>query len=693
MLRGLTISTNRFLPERFAMSGYETYRHLLQPLDLGFTRLRNRVIMGSMHTGLEEVSMERQAAFFARRAEGGVGLIITGGIATSPEGALAPGSSGMFTEKDAEHHSIITRAVHAAGGKIAMQALHAGRQSYNAMMLAPSARQSPIYPFQPKAMTEDDVERELSNWANACRLSQQAGYDGVEIMGSEGYLLNQFLTTRGNARDDKWGGAYENRMRYPLEVVRRVRAATGPNFIIVYRLSMLDLVPDGQSFEEVITFAKALEKAGVNIINTGIGWHEAKIPTIATMVPRAAFAWVTRKVKEAVNIPVSASNRINMPSVAEDIIARGDADLVSMARPMLADPDWVKKAEADMEQEINTCIACNQACLDHTFQLRLSSCLVNPQACNETELVYVKAQKPKKIAVIGAGPAGLSFAAVAAERGHQVTLFDADTKIGGQFNIARQIPGKEEFHETLRYFDVMLKKHGVKRALGKRVDAHDLAAFDEVVLATGIVPRRLDIEGLDHPKVLSYLDVLRDKKPVGKRIAIVGAGGIGVDTAEYLTHDLHHKPSSLDIPTFLKEWGIDPELRARGGVEGVHEQVDPSPREIYLLQRKTKKITGPGKTTGWIHRESLLRKKVNMMTGVSYRRIDDEGLHITVDGRDMVLAVDNVVICAGQEPNRELQAGVEAMGKRVHLIGGADVAAELDAKRAIDQGARLAAAV
>lgn len=675
------------------MSGQQKYSHLLEPLDLGFTQLRNRVIMGSMHTGLEEVSMERQAAYFARRAEGGVGLIITGGIATSPEGGLGPGSSGMFTEKDAEHHSIVTRAVHEAGGKIAMQALHAGRQSFHPDMLSPSAKQSPIYPFAPRAMTEEDIERELSNWANACRLAKQAGYDGVEIMGSEGYLLNQFLTTRGNERDDQWGGTYENRMRYPLEVIRRIRAATGPEFIIVYRLSMMDLVPDGQSFDEMITFAKRLEGAGVNIINTGIGWHEAKIPTIATMVPRAAFSWVTRKVKEAVNIPVAASNRINMPSVAEEILARGDADMVSMARPMLADPDWVAKAAANREQEINTCIACNQACLDHTFQLRLSTCLVNPQACHETELVYVKTTAPKKIAVVGAGPAGLSFALVAAQRGHSVTVFDADTKIGGQFNVAKQIPGKEEFHETLRYFDVMLKKHGARLSLGKHVEAHDLAGFDEVVLATGISPRRLDIEGLDHPKVLSYLDVLRDKKPVGKRVAIIGAGGIGVDTAEYLTHDPRHKPASLDIPTFLKEWGIDPELKARGGIAGVQEEIDPSPREVYLLQRKQKKITGPGKTTGWIHRESLLKKKVHMMTGVSYQRIDDGGLHISIGDKDMVLDVDNVIICAGQEPNRELQAGLTAMGKSVHLIGGADVASELDAKRAIDQGARLAATV
>lgn len=674
-------------------SGQEKFSRLLQPLDLGFTQLRNRVIMGSMHTGLEEFSMERMAAFFARRAEGGVGLIITGGIAPSMEGGLGPGFSGMFTEKDAEHHSIVPKAVHAAGGKIALQILHAGRQTFHPHMLAPSAKKSPIYPFTPKAMTEDDIERELGNWANSARLAKLAGYDGVEIMGSEGYLLNQFLTTRGNERDDQWGGTYENRMRFPLEVVRRVRAATGSDFIIVYRLSMMDMVPDGQSLDEVIAFAKKIEEAGVNIINTGIGWHEAKVPTIATMVPRAAFSWVTRKIKDAVSIPVAASNRINMPSVAEDILANGDADLVSMARPMLADPDWVIKAASNREDEINTCIACNQACLDHTFQLKLSSCLVNPQACHETELVYIKTDKPKNIAVVGAGPAGLSFATVAAERGHQVTLFDADTKVGGQFNIAKQIPGKEEFYETVRYFDVMLAKHGVKKVLGRRVAAHDLAEFDEVVLATGIVPRKLDIPGIDHPSVMSYLDVLRDKKTVGSRVAIIGAGGIGVDTAEFLTHNAHHKSASLDIPTFLREWGIDPEFAARGGIAGMEDQVEASPREVYLLQRKAKKITGPGKTTGWIHREALLKKKVQMLTGVSYIRIDDEGLHISVDDKAMVLKVDHIVLCAGQEPQRELQAALEEMGKKVHLMGGADVAAELDAKRAIDQAARAAAII
>ena len=671
----------------------QPFQHLLQPLDLGFVTLPNRVIMGSMHTGLEEFPPERQAAFFARRAAGGVGLIITGGISPSELGVLGPGMCAMLTEADAKKHKVITDAVHAAGGRICMQVLHAGRQSYHPVNVSPSGKKSPIYPFPPQAMTEEMILQELDNWVNAAALAQQAGYDGIEIMGSEGYLLNQFLTVRGNERDDQWGGDFERRMRFPLEVVRRIRARVGTNFIIVYRLSMLDLVPDGQTFDEVITLAQELEKAGVNIINTGIGWHEAKIPTIATMVPRGAFAWVTRKVKEAVSIPVSASNRINMPSHAEDIIARGDADMVSMARPMLADPDWVNKAAANKEEEVNTCIGCNQACLDHTFALRQASCLVNPQACYEDQLIYVKTDKPKNIAVIGAGPAGLSFASVAAERGHNVTLFDQDTQIGGQFNIAKQVPGKEEFNETIRYFGAMLKKHGVNLQLGKRVGANDVTEFDEVVLATGIVPRQLPLEGVNHPKVMNYLDVLRDKKPVGQRVAVVGAGGIGVDTSEFLVHDPHHVPSSLDIDEYLREWGIDKTLQARSGIEGVEAQVSPSPREVYLLQRKNKKITGPGKTTGWAHREALLKKGVNMLTGVEYTKIDDEGLHISVNGQPQVLAVDNVIICAGQEPQRELQAAIEALGKTVHLIGGADVAAELDAKRAIRQGAELAAQI
>ena len=669
------------------------FPHLLQPLDLGFVTLPNRVIMGSMHTGLEEFPPERQAAFFARRAEGGVGLIITGGIGTSETGVLGPGMCKMTNEDEAKKHSVITKAVHDAGGRICMQTLHAGRQSYHPMNVSPSGKPSPIYPFPPQKMTVEMIESELDSWANSAALAQHAGYDGIEIMGSEGYLINQFLTTRGNERDDEWGGDFQRRMRFPLELIRRIRARVGDKFILVYRLSMMDLVPDGQTFEEVITLAKEVEKAGVNIINTGIGWHEAKIPTIATMVPRGAFTWVTRKVKEAVNIPVSASNRINMPSHAEDIIARGDADMISMARPMLADPDWVKKAAANKEEEVNTCIGCNQACLDHTFQLLQSTCLVNPQACYEDQLIYVKTDKPKNIAVIGAGPAGMSFANVAAERGHNVTLFDADTKIGGQFNVAKQVPGKEEFNETMRYFGTMLNKNGVKLSLGKRVSAEDVKDFDEVVLATGIVPRKLDIPGLDHPKVVSYLDVLRDKKPVGKRVAIVGAGGIGMDTAEYLVHDHSHVPSSLDVAEFCKEWGIDMTLEARSGIEGVKAEVSPSPHEVWLLQRKAKKITGPGKTTGWIHREALLKKQVQMVTGVEYKKIDDEGLHISVNGVDKLLPADTVVICAGQEPQRELQAALLTMGKTVHLIGGADVAAELDAKRAIGQGARLAATV
>ncbi|MBP8110946.1 MAG: NADPH-dependent 2,4-dienoyl-CoA reductase [Agitococcus sp.] len=669
------------------------FAHVLQPLDLGFVTLPNRVIMGSMHTGLEEFPPERQAAFFARRAAGGVGLIITGGISPSELGVLGPGMCAMLTEADVKKHKVITDAVHAEGGRICMQVLHAGRQSYHPVNISPSGKKSPIYPFPPQTMTEEVIEQELANWVNAAALAQQAGYDGVEIMGSEGYLLNQFLTTRGNERDDAWGGDFERRMRFPLEVVRRTRERVGTNFIIVYRLSMLDLVPDGQTFDEVITLAKELEKAGVTIINTGIGWHEAKIPTIATMVPRGAFTWVTRKVKEAVSIPVSASNRINMPSHAEEIIASGDADMISMARPMLADPDWVNKAAANKEEEVNTCIGCNQACLDHTFALRQASCLVNPQACYETELIYVKTDKPKNIAVIGAGPAGMSFATVAAQRGHNVTLFDQDTQVGGQFNIAKQVPGKEEFYETIRYFDVMMKKHGVNLQLGKRVSADDVKEFDEVVLATGIAPRQLPLEGINHPKVLSYIEVLRDKKPVGKRVAVIGAGGIGMDTSEYLTHDPSHAPASIDINEYLREWGIDKTLQARSGIEGMSEEVAPSPREVYLLQRKNKKITGPGKTTGWAHRAALLKKGVHMITGVEYQKIDDVGLHISINGQTQVLEVDNVIICAGQDPQRELQATVEALGKKVHLIGGADVAAELDAKRAISQGARLAAEV
>ena len=670
------------------------HAHLLSPLDLGFTTLRNRVIMGSMHTGLEDFDLPRLAAYFARRAEGGVGLIITGGFSISPDAPLAPGSAEIISAEDADRHRVVTEAVHAAGGKIAIQLLHAGRQAWNPNMVAPSAKKSPIYPFTPRELTADEVEQEIANFANAAARARQAGYDGVEIMGSEGYLLNQFLTTRGNEREDAWGGDFARRMRFPVEVVRRIREAVGPDFIIVYRLSMLDLVPDGQTFDEVITLAQALEQAGVTILNTGIGWHEAQIPTIATPVPRAAYSWVTRRVRAAVSIPVSASNRINMPDDAERIIADGDADLVSMARPLLADPDWVSKTAAGRANEINTCIGCNQACLDNTFNMQLSSCLVNPQACHETELVYRPVQRKKRIAVVGAGPAGLSFSAIAAERGHEVTLFDAETEIGGQFNVAKQVPGKGEFHETLRYFDVMLDKHGVRRELGRRVAADDLRDFDEVVLATGIVPRALPLDGVDHPKVMGYLDVLKAHKPVGRRVAIIGAGGIGMDTAEYLSHDHDTPDITTDIDAFCRFWGIDQALQARGGIAGIAPAPGRSAREIYLLQRKPKKIIGPGKTTGWIHRATLMAKGVQLMPGVQYERIDDAGLHIRLaDGSAKVLEVDNVIICAGQEPQRELQSGLQALGKTPHLIGGADVAAELDAKRAINQGARLAATI
>jgi 2,4-dienoyl-CoA reductase (NADPH2) len=671
------------------------YPHLMAPLDLGFTTLRNRLIMGSMHTGLEEMDARMQAEFFARRARGGCALAITGGIAVTAKGALAPGVSTMVTEKDAERHRVITEAVHKEGGKIAMQALHAGRQAYHPNCVSASDIKAHSYPFPPHRLTEDEIQQEIEGFVTASALAQYAGYDGVEIMGSEGYLINQFLAPRTNDRTDQWGGPIENRIRFPLEIVRRVRAKVGANFIIVYRLSMIDLVSQGGTWDEIALLAVQLEQAGVTIINTGIGWHEAKIPTIATMVPRAAFAEFTGRVKQLVKVPVCASNRINVPEVGEDIIAGGLADLVSMARPWLADPDFAVKAGAGKREEINVCIACNQACLDHTFQLRRATCLVNPYACYETELVSTPAAQKKKIAVVGAGPAGLAFSVNAAERGHDVTLFDAEQRIGGQFNIAKTIPGKEEFQETLNYFAAMLKKTGVTLRLGTRVDVAALQAggFDEIVLATGIQPRNAEIPGADHPKVMSYLDVLRDRKAVGKRVAIVGAGGIGVDTAEFLTHDPHHVPSSLDKDVFFREWGIDRTNGVRGGIDGIEAKVDPSPREVFLLQRRNKKISGPGKTTGWVHREALLKKGVQMLQGVEYRRIDDAGLHISVEGKEQVLDVDTVVICAGQESNRELFDGLTAAGMKVHVIGGADDARELDAKRAINQGTRVALAV
>ncbi|MDG9667518.1 NADPH-dependent 2,4-dienoyl-CoA reductase [Hahella sp. CR1] len=677
-------------------SGASKYPHLLAPLDLGFTTLANRTLMGSMHTGLEESpnGFQRMAAFYAERARGGVGLIVTGGIAPNPEGAVAQGASKMDSDADAEKHKIITQAVHEAGGKICMQILHAGRYAYHPKLVAPSAIQAPINMFKPRELSTDEVDEQIDAYASCAALAQQAGYDGVEIMGSEGYFINQFIVSHTNKRTDKWGGDYESRIRMPIEVVRRVRERVGPNFIIIYRLSMLDLIDDGSNWEEVVLLAKKIEEAGATIINTGIGWHEARVPTIATMVPRAAFTKVTAKLKKDVNIPLVTTNRINMPDVAEKVLADGDADMISMARPFLADADFVVKASEDRADEINTCIACNQACLDHTFQMKLTSCLVNPRACHETELVYVKTGAKKKLAVVGAGPAGLAFATVAAERGHDVTLFDGADKIGGQFNVAKLIPGKEEFYETLRYFDRMLKKHNVDVRLNTRVSAEDLKAggYDEVILATGVAPRIPEIEGVDHPKVMGYLDALLGRKPIGKRVAVVGAGGIGFDVSEFITHE--GKSPSLDVSAFMKEWGVDLGVEHRGGVRGVAAHIEPSPREVYLLQRKTSKPgKNLGKTTGWIHRASLKNKQVRMVAGCEYVKIDDDGFHVNVNGEAKLLPVDNVIICAGQDPLRELQQPLEAAGVSVHLIGGADVAAELDAKRAINQGSRLAAEI
>ena len=668
------------------------YPHMLAPLDLGFTTLRNRVLMGSMHTGLEErpQGFERMAAFFAERARGGVGLIVTGGFGPNEEGSVGKGAAKLSTPEEAEKHKIVTQAVHEAGGKICMQILHAGRYAFNPDQVSASPVQSPINPFTPKELDEAGIEKQISDFVNCSSLAQQAGYDGVEIMGSEGYFINQFLVERVNKRPDRWGGSYENRMRLPLEIVRRVREAVGPEFIIIYRLSMLDLVEDGSSWDEVVLLAKEIEKAGATIINTGIGWHEARIPTIATKVPRAAFTKVTERLKGEVSIPLVTTNRINTPEVAEQVLAEGHADMVSMARPFLADPDFINKAAANRADEINTCIGCNQACLDHTFSGRLTSCLVNPRACYETELNFIPVHSAKRIAVVGAGPAGLAAATTAAERGHDVTLFDSASQIGGQFNVAKLIPGKEEFYETLRYFDKRIEATGVKLKLNTRVAAQDLAEFDEVLLATGIVPRVPAIPGVEHPKVIGYLDAILQRKPVGQKVAVIGAGGIGFDVSEFICHA--GESTSTNTELFWKEGGIDPELQARGGIAGVSPQPHPPAREVYLLQRKPSKVgAGLGKTTGWIHRAGLATKQVKMLNGVEYLQIDDQGLHIRRGEEVSVLPVDTVILCAGQEPLRELQAGLEAAGKVVHLIGGADVASELDAKRAIDQGTRVAA--
>ncbi|CAM5271601.1 NADPH-dependent 2,4-dienoyl-CoA reductase OS=Stutzerimonas stutzeri OX=316 GN=fadH PE=4 SV=1 [Stutzerimonas stutzeri] len=673
------------------------YPHLLAPLDLGFTTLRNRTLMGSMHTGLEEMpnGFQRMAAFFAERARGGVGLIVTGGVGPNEEGSVRAGAAKLSTVEEAEEHKIVTQAVHEAGGKICMQILHAGRYAYSPKLVAPSAIQAPINPFTPRELDEEGIEKQIQDFVNCARLAQQAGYDGVEIMGSEGYFINQFLVAHTNHRTDRWGGSYENRMRLPVEIVTRVRDAVGPNFIIIYRLSMLDLIEGGSEWSEVVTLAKAIEQAGATLINTGIGWHEARIPTIATKVPRAAFTKVTAKLCGEVKIPLITTNRINTPEVAEQVLAEGDADMVSMARPFLADPEFVNKAAAGHGETINTCIGCNQACLDHTFSGKLTSCLVNPRACHETELNYIPTTTVKKIAVVGAGPAGLAAATVAAERGHDVTLFDSAAEIGGQFNVAKRVPGKEEFYETLRYFANRLQETGVTLRLNARVGVNELLAggFDEIVLATGIVPRTPDIPGVDHPKVIGYLDAILERKPVGQKVAVIGAGGIGFDVSEYITHD--GESTSLDREAFWKEWGIDLGLQARGGVAGVKPAPHAAKRQVYLLQRKKSKVgNGLGKTTGWIHRAGLKNKHVQMISAVEYLQIDDAGLHIRVaEGEPMVLPVDTVILCAGQEPLRELQNGLQAAGVSVHLIGGADVAAELDAKRAIDQGCRLAASL
>ena len=670
------------------------YPHMLSPLDLGFTTLKNRVIMGSMHVGLEEAKdgFARMAAFYAERAKGGVGLIVTGGIAPNDRARPMPGGARMTTQAEADKHKVVTQAVHDAGGKIAMQILHFGRYAYHPDLVAPSALKAPINMFRPHALTGEEIEQTIEDYVNAAYLAQSAGYDGVEIMGSEGYLINEFIATQTNQREDAWGGRYENRIAFPIEIVRRTRAKVGPNFIIIFRLSMLDLVEGGSTHEEVLQLAQALEAAGVSILNTGIGWHEARIPTIATKVPRAAFAWVTQKLKGKVGIPVVATNRINTPEIAEQILADGMADMVSMARPFLADAEFVNKAALGKADEINTCIACNQACLDHTFGGKLTSCLVNPRACNETLMIETPAPSRERIAVVGAGPAGLAFATTAARRGFDVTLFDGASEIGGQFNVAKQVPGKEEFHETLRYFGRQIELTGVSLKLNKRVSAKDLTAagFKQVVLATGVSPRVPEIEGIGHHKVVGYLDVLRDKCQVGKTVALIGAGGIGFDTAEYLLHS--GTSPSLDKTKFFAEWGVDTQYRSRGGLQAA--VIEKSPRKLFLLQRKTGKVgEGLGKTTGWIHRTSLKNRHVEMLNGVSYRKIDDEGLHITVDDKDMLIPADTVVLCAGQNPQRELQAELLEAGCSVHLIGGADQAVELDAKRAIKQGTELALAM
>jgi 2,4-dienoyl-CoA reductase (NADPH2) len=674
-----------------------SYPHLLAPLDLGFTTLANRVLMGSMHTNLEEAKggFAKLAAFYAERARGGVGLIVTGGIAPNLRGRLTPFGSQLSWPWQVAKHRKVTEAVHAAGGKIALQILHGGRYSYHPLSVAPSAVKSPITPFKPRELSARGVRATIRDYARCAALAKRAGYDGVEIMGSEGYLINQFIAARTNRRTDAWGGSYEKRMRFPVEVVRAVREAVGTDFIVIFRLSMLDLVPDGSSWEEVVQLAKALETAGTTLLNTGIGWHEARVPTIGAMVPRGAYAWVTQRLKGEVGIPLITTNRINTPAVAEEILASGCADMVSMARPLLADPDFVKKAAEDRPLDINTCIACNQACLDHVFKQQRATCLVNPRACFETELVFQPTIAPKRIAVVGGGGAGLSFACHAAERGHIVTLFEASEALGGQLNLAKRVPGKEEFYETLRYFTRRLAAAGVTVHLGERATAESLTTFDEVILATGVRARTPDIPGIDHPKVISYPDLLSGRKTAGRTVAIIGAGGIGFDVAEFLVQPDHAAEGASQVGRYLSEWGVDGAHGHRGGLLPAPQPPEPA-RQVFLLQRKTDRMGADlGKTTGWIHRATLKAMKVNMRGGIHYERIDDEGLWIR-DGKDAgskCLPVDSIILCAGQVSERSLAEPLGALGRTVHLIGGADLAAELDAQRAIRQGAELAAKI
>ncbi|MCR2746870.1 FAD-dependent oxidoreductase [Limnobacter parvus] len=673
----------------------DAFPHLNSPLDLGFTTLRNRIMMGSMHTGLEDKYKEfdKFAAYFEARAKGGTALIVTGGFSPNLEGWLYPFASKLSSSGAIKHHKKVTEAVHKHDGKIVMQLLHAGRYAYHPLSVSASNVKSSINPFKPREIGDFGIRRTIAAFARSAKIAQEAGYDGVEVMGSEGYFLNQFICKRTNHRTDRWGGSVENRARLSVEIVRRIRETVGEKFIIIYRHSLLDLVEGGNTWDEVSYIAKEIEKAGATMINTGIGWHEARVPTIVTSVPRAAFAELTARLRKEIKIPVIASNRINKPEVAEQLLAEGSCDMVSMARPLLADPEFAIKAKEGRADEINVCIACNQACLDHTFSLKRASCLVNPRACHETEIVDKPLERKKKIAVVGAGPAGLAAATELARRGHKVTLFDKAGEIGGQFNMAKQIPGKEEFHETISYFKRQLELKKVDVRLNTVVDAALVSKekFEEVILATGIKPRTPGIEGIDHPKVLSYIDVLLHKKEVGQKVAVIGAGGIGFDVSEYLTHDFAHPSPTLDLESWKKEWGITFDPKNAGGIDGVRAEPPKPAREVWLCQRKDEPLGKRlGKTSGWVHKASLKSRRVHFMQGVEYLKIDDRGLHVMSAHGPHILEVDNIIVCAGQDPLRELVEPIEALGVPVHLVGGSSVAAELDAKRAINQATRLA---